>query len=360
MRRSFRCLTTLLGLCLALSALAPALASAAVPQTMSYQGYLSNGGGGPLADGAHALDFALYTSDAGGAPIWSESQPAVDVAQGYFSVTLGSVTPLDLPFDQPYWLEVSVDGGAALAPRIALAASPYALSVKTPLPPGTLYSNSLINGPGIAQNSASSGTIGGAGNATYANALSVTITTPGPGYILVSAHTTLVVLCNTYVGMQITETSNGPLDSNHLVLGGGQASTGLTSDGYIPASFQRTYFKNAGTYTFYLQGRNAFFTSCIPYMYNPVLTALYVPTSYGAVVTAAEGAPSATAGPAVVPGETPPAPLAPSELVVLRDLELRALRSQAAAEKAERELEQARAKAARTQARTPARSGGGK
>jgi hypothetical protein len=355
MRPTLRSLTTLLGLCLALVTLVPA-ARSAVPQTMSYQGVVTNTGGSPLADGPHDLQFALYAADAGGVALWSESQPGVQVAQGYFSVTLGSVTPLDLPFDQPYWLEVSVDGGDALLPRTALAASPYALSVKTPLPPGTLYSNSLINGPGIAQNSSSTGSIGGAGNATYANALSVTITTPGPGYILVSAHTTLVVLCNTYVGMQISETSNGPLDSNHLVLGGGQTSTGLTSDGYIPASFQRTYFKNAGTYTFYLQGRNAFFTSCIPYMYNPVLTALYVPTSYGPVITAAEGTPNAAAGPALYPGETPPAPLAPGELVDLRDLELRALRSQAAAEQAKRELEQARAKAAHT----PVRAGGGK
>ena len=354
MRPTPRCFTTLLGLVLAVAVMVPVIAGAAVPRTMSYQGVLSDNLGAPLPDGPHNLSFALYATDVGGAPLWSEAQTAVQVSRGYFSVTLGSVTALDTPFDQPYWLEVAVDGGAALQPRIALAASPYALSVQTPLPPGTLYSNSLINGPGIAQNASNTGAIGGAGNATYANALSVTITTPGPGYVLVSAHTTLVVLCNTYVGMQITETSNGPADGTHVVLGGG-AGPGLSSDGYIPASFQRTYFKNAGTYTFYLQGRNANFTSCIPYMYNPVLTALYVPTSYGSVISAPDGAAQGSAGPAMAPGADPPAQIPPAAMVDLRDLELRALRSEVQTKQLRRDLEQARAKAARV----PARAGGG-
>ena len=355
MKPTPRLFTALLGLCLALPALFPVAAGAAIPRTMSYQGVLADVAGVPLPDGPHDLVFSLFTSLTGGAPIWTESQPGVAVSRGYFSVTLGSVTPLSATFDQPYWLEVAVDGGAALQPRIALASAPYALGVLTPLPAGSLNSSSLVDGPGIAQNSANFGTIGPAGDPNYANALSVTITTPGPGYIMVSAQATMVVLCYTWVGIQLTETPHAPQDGLHYVLAGG-ASPGLTNEGYIPASIQRTYFKAAGTYTFYLEGRNANFSSCIPYMFNPVLTALYVPTSYGSVVTAPDNAAHAAAGPAVYPGEDPPAPLAPGDYVDLRDLELRAARAEARALRAKQELEQARAKAASA----PARTGGGK
>ncbi|MBI5836696.1 MAG: hypothetical protein HZB25_05590 [Candidatus Eisenbacteria bacterium] len=311
--------------------------------------------GSPLPDGPHDLVFELYPSDVGGVSIWSESQTGVQVTRGYFSVTLGSVTPLGVPFDQPYWLEVAVDGGAALQPRIPLASAPYALSVQTPLPPGTLYSNSLVDAPGIAQNTSNYGTIGGAGDPNYANALSVTINTPAPGYIVVTADATLVILCYTWVGVQISETSHAPQDGLHYFLAGG-ASPGLTNEGYMPVSLHRTYFKPAGTYTFYLQGRNANFSSCIPYMFNPTITALFVPTSYGSVIAAPGGPGPFAAGQVLHPGANPPPPLAPGSLVDLRELELRALRSETEARRARHELEQAQSKAARSRARM----GGGK
>lgn len=41
---------------------------------------------------------------------------------------LGGTVPLDLPFDEQYWLETTVGNDAALTPRTALTASPYSLS----------------------------------------------------------------------------------------------------------------------------------------------------------------------------------------------------------------------------------------
>jgi hypothetical protein len=355
MKRVPRGLVALLCLFLAASILVPSVARAAVPRTMSYQGVLTDNLGAPVADGPHNLLFALYSLDVGGALVWSESQSAVQVSHGYFSVTLGSVTPLDAPFDQQYWLEVAVDGGASLQPRIPLAAAPYALSVQTPLPPGTLNSNSLVDGPGIAQNSSNFGTIGGAGDPNYANALAVTITTPAPGYVVVTADATLVILCYTWVGVQISETPHAPQDGLHYVLAGG-ASPGLTNEGYLPVSLHRTYYKPAGTYTFYFQGRNANTSTCIPYAFNPVITALYVPTSYGSVVSAPGGGGPVAAGSALYPGPDPPAPPAPGALVDLRDLELRAARTEIEAQRARHALELARLKVAPS----PARTGGGK
>jgi hypothetical protein len=110
----------------------PAASPAAVPGQVSYQGLLTDGSGNPVADGNYALAFSLYAASSGGSALWTETQPTVAVSKGSFSVLLGSVNPLTLPFDAPYWLGLSVNGGAELVPRVALASSPYALSLKVP------------------------------------------------------------------------------------------------------------------------------------------------------------------------------------------------------------------------------------
>jgi hypothetical protein len=100
---------------------------AQIPQTMSYQGVLTDANGNPVPDGNVALKFRLYDAANGGTPIWEETQ-SVSVVKGIFNTILGSVTPLNLPFDKPYWLGITVGNGTELAPRIALTASPYSLN----------------------------------------------------------------------------------------------------------------------------------------------------------------------------------------------------------------------------------------
>ena len=46
-------------------------------------------------------------------------------AKGFFDVTLGSVNPLNLPFDKPYWLGVTVGADTELTPRMQLTSSGY-------------------------------------------------------------------------------------------------------------------------------------------------------------------------------------------------------------------------------------------
>ncbi|MBN9340914.1 MAG: hypothetical protein J0H52_12630, partial [Comamonadaceae bacterium] len=105
-------------------------AHAALPAVISYQGQLTQAGGGPLP-GPAQLVFRLYGAATGGAALWTETHPAVALSSGVFSVQLGSAAPLALPFDQPYYLGVSVNGGAELAPRTPLASAPYALAAQT-------------------------------------------------------------------------------------------------------------------------------------------------------------------------------------------------------------------------------------
>jgi len=102
-------------------------ALAQIPGTISYQGLLTDTSGTVVPDGTYNLTSKIYTVPTGGSALWTETQPAT-TEKGIFNVILGSVNPLSLPFDQKYWLGISIDGGAELTPRIELTSSPYSLN----------------------------------------------------------------------------------------------------------------------------------------------------------------------------------------------------------------------------------------
>jgi hypothetical protein len=121
--RSITSIVILVALCV------PTAGLAQIPQTISYQGVLTDGAGTAVADGTYNITFKLYDADGGGSALWTETQ-AVQVTGGIFSAILGSTTRLDIAFDRPYWLGVSVDGGAELSPRRELTSSPYSLNAQ--------------------------------------------------------------------------------------------------------------------------------------------------------------------------------------------------------------------------------------
>lgn len=101
-----------------------------VPETMSYQGRLTNRDGTAVADGDYKLTFRLYDAATGDTALWSEMQ-GVEVNSGIFSVILGSITPLStasLSFATQYWLGIEINGNRGeLTPRTQLTSAPYAL-----------------------------------------------------------------------------------------------------------------------------------------------------------------------------------------------------------------------------------------
>jgi hypothetical protein len=101
-------------------------ASADLPQTINYQGYLADSGGEPV-NGSVNMTFGLYTAATGtAAPLWTETQGTVSVVNGVYSVILGSETPIGLPFDAQYYLGVKVGADQEMTPRQALTGTPYA------------------------------------------------------------------------------------------------------------------------------------------------------------------------------------------------------------------------------------------
>ena len=101
-----------------------------IPQTMSYQGVLSNAKGTVVPDGQYTLTFRLYDAATDGRARWSETQTVV-VNNGLFNVALGSANPLDVPFEQPYWLAIAVGEGSEVSQRMELTSSAYSLIARS-------------------------------------------------------------------------------------------------------------------------------------------------------------------------------------------------------------------------------------
>jgi hypothetical protein len=122
---------TVMGLLLSLT-LAPA--SAFVPETINYQGYLTNTAGTPV-NGMVQIVFSIYDSPSGKTALWSELQN-VSANDGIYSVILGTGTPIlgklgALSFDQQYYLGIKVGVDIEMEPRQLLSTVPYSFRSQT-------------------------------------------------------------------------------------------------------------------------------------------------------------------------------------------------------------------------------------
>lgn len=98
-----------------------------IPQTLSYQGVLKDASGNIVPNASYDLTFRIYSAASGGTALWTEMQSVV-VTDGIFNVILGSTNPLNLPFDVPYWLGITVGTGSELTPRVQLTSAAYSLN----------------------------------------------------------------------------------------------------------------------------------------------------------------------------------------------------------------------------------------
>lgn len=102
------------------AALAPENADATeVPLQFTFQGVLTTSEGDSVSL-ALPMVFRIYAQNGGGSPLWEESHASVAVLDGFFSVTLGSVAPLDeslFPVDADRFLALQVDDDDEMFPR---------------------------------------------------------------------------------------------------------------------------------------------------------------------------------------------------------------------------------------------------
>ena len=101
-------------------------AFSAIPQTISYQGYLTDNAGAPI-DTTVNITFKIYDDPSGGTALWT-SPRIVQVSNGVYSIQLGSVTPLvGLQFDVPYFLGIDIESNGEMTPRQAFESVPYSV-----------------------------------------------------------------------------------------------------------------------------------------------------------------------------------------------------------------------------------------
>lgn len=135
--------------------LGPALLAQGVPQSMAYQGYVTDLAGSPVADGNYSFTFALYTVESGGTALWQETHPTVAVTKGLFAVHLGRgnpAVPLTPLFDQQYFLGIKMGVDPEMTPRVRLSTSAYSFHARTAdgVAPGSITDASVAAGANIA------------------------------------------------------------------------------------------------------------------------------------------------------------------------------------------------------------------
>jgi hypothetical protein len=243
----------------------PAAASAptAIPALVPYSGTAIAADGKPLT-GEASITFLIFKEEAGGEPLWTETQSAVIDSTGRFKVQLGAANPNGLPPDlfangEARWLEVQIAGEAAQA-RVLLASVPYALKAGDATTLGGLPVSAFALAASASAARATIGEPAGIPTDTLSN-----VTTVGgvSGYVPVftGASTiadSLLFASSTGVGIGDTPASSDALDvngksifrNNMSLARNGNASTSAGANSFPIVFNTMTYNSSSKAYTF--------------------------------------------------------------------------------------------------------------
>jgi len=156
-------------------------------------------------------------------------------------------------------------------------------------PDGTVQTTAATDEPGIAQGIVKSTLVDVAGELSMIDIVTVTISIPAPGYVVVEASGQANfggTISPNYMACQIDSTAGGSndLDYYHMV---GFSTPPNVDVIWLPISMRRTYYESSAgshTYRFEAMDKTGYGAK---YIWNPVITATYFPTSYGSVLTVA-------------------------------------------------------------------------
>jgi hypothetical protein len=148
-----------------------------IPEVISYQGVLADSTGTVVPDGEYDFSFNVFDAPASGTSLWSESHNSVTVENGVFNILLGSDLPLDLPFDEPYWLGVSVDGEPEMVPRLEFTSSATSLNSRS-------IADSIVTGVKIKNGNVVRSISGLQDSVTIASGANINVTTSNDSVII--------------------------------------------------------------------------------------------------------------------------------------------------------------------------------
>jgi hypothetical protein len=226
----------------------------------------------------------------------------------------------------------------------------YSGTSSVQLPDSAIDAREILDEPGIASSQVTSSI---ALACATSNLTSVTITIPAAGYIIVDGRCNAETFTTTggSVGGEVgISESPAVLGANpSLAVFGQQLPSGGSYYIDYPVSTYRIFFKNAGTYTFYLNASKlgncaGSFSSVVS---NYMIKATYMTTSYGTVATVVSGGEQenfSTSAPVQLTDVSGKLTGETAYHVDLRELELKAARLRADAEAAQRQLAEARLK----------------
>lgn len=308
-----------------------AVGGSAAPELINYQGRLTNVAEQPVPDGDHQIAFVLYTDSTDGTPVWAEAA-IISTNDGLFSHLLGSVTPLpgDIWLDRnELWLELVV-AGEAISPRTRMVSAPYAavagnlelrddttrlmytqiddsgmaqLVIRRPesdsldlvlsgglygdsaviLPDSSISRSEILDEPGMA--------LGLNVNTVelvdmeMTDMVTVNIEIPTDGYIVLDGKCYVVLKGTTGPNValvQIDEEEGGSSQFPYYTLAGldGYVTSG---ESFFPIYVTRTYYREAGQYTFRMEGRASYPPPAEARSWDHVLKATFIPSEYGFV-----------------------------------------------------------------------------
>ena len=133
--------------------------AAAVPRLVKFSGKAIDQD--KAVTGLAGITFAIYREQAGGSPLWLETQNVQPDSKGNYTVQLGATTAEGLPQElftsgEARWLGVRINGGEEL-PRVLLMSVPYALKAADAQTLGGLPASAfMLAAPALAENSSSS------------------------------------------------------------------------------------------------------------------------------------------------------------------------------------------------------------
>lgn len=156
------------------------------------------------------------------------------------------------------------------------------------LPESAIASPEIFDEPGLASSRFADEVFLTQYKANTEDIVTISISTPSSGYIIVRGGTTLKTAGTAGPNrgyLQISESPGGTLDLAYSALAGGGHYDGPNKIAYRSMSVERIFFKPAGTYDFMLEGlaHPDNDLDATTSMSNSYLTATYLPTSYGAV-----------------------------------------------------------------------------